>query len=47
MTIPPSLSDAARVDGANEFYIYSRIILPLSKPAMASVILFQLIYFSE
>jgi multiple sugar transport system permease protein len=44
MTIPPSLSDAARVDGANEFYIYSRIILPLSKPAMASVILFQFIY---
>jgi multiple sugar transport system permease protein len=44
MTIPPSLSDAARVDGANEFYIYSRIILPLSKPALASVILFQFIY---
>jgi len=28
MTIPEALSDAARVDGANEFYIYSRIILP-------------------
>jgi ABC-type glycerol-3-phosphate transport system permease component len=44
MTIPTSLSDAARVDGANEFYIYSRIILPLAKPAMAAVILFQFIY---
>jgi multiple sugar transport system permease protein len=44
MTIPESLSDAARVDGANEFYIYSRIILPLSKPALAAVILFQFIY---
>jgi multiple sugar transport system permease protein len=44
MTIPESLSDAARVDGASEFYIYSRIVLPLAKPAMASVILFQFIY---
>src|SRR5580658_44064 len=44
MTIPQSLSDAARVDGASELYIYSRIILPLSKPALAAVILFQFIY---
>jgi multiple sugar transport system permease protein len=44
MTIPEEFSDAARVEGANEFYIYSRIILPLSKPAMATVILFQFIY---
>ena len=44
MTIPQSLSEAARIDGANEFYIYSRIILPLAKPAMATVILFQFIY---
>jgi multiple sugar transport system permease protein len=44
MTIPSSLSDAARIDGANEFYIYSRIILPLAKPAMAAVVLFQFIY---
>jgi ABC-type glycerol-3-phosphate transport system permease component len=44
MTIPNSLSEAARIDGANEFYIYSRIILPLAKPAMATVILFQFIY---
>jgi multiple sugar transport system permease protein len=44
MTIPSSLSEAARIDGANEFWIYSRIILPLAKPALASVILFQFIY---
>jgi multiple sugar transport system permease protein len=44
MTIPQSLSEAARIDGANEFYIYSRVILPLAKPAMATVILFQFIY---
>jgi len=44
MTIPASLSEAARIDGANEFWIYSRVIMPLSKPALASVILFQFIY---
>ncbi|HLH99426.1 MAG TPA: carbohydrate ABC transporter permease [Acidimicrobiales bacterium] len=44
MTIPESLSEAARMDGAKELYIYSRIILPLSKPALAVVALFQFIY---
>jgi len=44
MTIPQSLSDAARIDGASEFFIYRRIVLPLAKPAMATVILFQFIY---
>jgi multiple sugar transport system permease protein len=44
MTIPETLSDAARIDGASEFYIYRRIILPLAKPAMAAVILFQFVY---
>jgi ABC-type glycerol-3-phosphate transport system permease component len=36
-TIPQELSDAARIDGASEFGIYSRIILPLSKPLLATV----------
>jgi multiple sugar transport system permease protein len=44
MTIPQSLSEAARIDGASEFYIYRRVILPLAKPAMAAVILFQFVY---
>jgi multiple sugar transport system permease protein len=44
MTIPQALSDAARIDGAGEFYIYSRIILPLAKPALAAVVLFQFVY---
>jgi multiple sugar transport system permease protein len=44
MTIPQSVSDAARVDGANEFTIYSRVILRMAKPALATVILFQFIY---
>jgi multiple sugar transport system permease protein len=41
MTIPQELSDSARIDGCSELGIYSRIILPLSKPALATVALFQ------
>lgn len=37
MTIPKSLLDAARIDGLSEFKIYYKIILPLSKPALATV----------
>lgn len=39
--IPLTLSDAARVDGAGELRIFFRIILPLCKPALAAVALFQ------
>lgn len=39
-TIPEELSDAARIDGSGEFGILWRIIVPLSKPAMAVVMLF-------
>ena len=41
MTIPQELSDAARVDGCSELGILTRIILPLSRPAIAVVGLFQ------
>lgn len=34
-SLPESLSESARIDGANEFTILWRIIVPLSKPAMA------------
>jgi multiple sugar transport system permease protein len=37
LTIPNELSDAARIDGCSEFAIYWRMILPLSKPALATV----------
>ena len=40
-TIPEELSDAARVDGCSDARILLRIILPLSKPALAVVGLFQ------
>lgn len=36
-SIPPSLEEAARIDGANEFSIFARIVLPLSKPIIATV----------
>jgi multiple sugar transport system permease protein len=36
-TIPEELSEAARIDGLSEYGIYWRIILPLSKPAIASL----------
>lgn len=40
MTIPHELSAAAKIDGASEFDIYWRIILPLARPALATVALF-------
>lgn len=40
MGLPKELSDAARIDGCNEFEIYARIILPLSKPALATLTVF-------
>ncbi len=44
MTIPQELSDAARVDGAGEFRILTRVIVPLAKPAIAAVALFQFLF---
>jgi len=42
-TIPNEMSEAARVDGAGEWTIFTRLILPLSKPALATCALFQFI----
>lgn len=39
--IPKDLSDAARIDGCNEFMIFLKIILPMAKPALLVVGLFQ------
>ena len=44
MTIPEELSDAARVDGASELQIMTRVIVPLAKPAIAAVALFNFLY---
>lgn len=40
MTVPAELSEAARIDGCSEWDIYRRIVLPLSKPVLATVGLF-------
>lgn len=41
LTVPEELSEAARIDGAREWMILTRIVLPLSWPALATVALFQ------
>ncbi|HVO39896.1 MAG TPA: carbohydrate ABC transporter permease [Spirochaetia bacterium] len=41
MSIPNELSYAAKMDGASEFLIYRRVILPLSAPAITTVIIFS------
>ncbi|MEV6985909.1 carbohydrate ABC transporter permease [Sphaerisporangium sp. NPDC051017] len=43
-TIPKEYSDAARVDGYGEFGTLVRVILPMAKPAIAAVALFQFFY---
>ena len=44
MTIPKDLSEAARIDGCSEFRIFWQIILPLCRPALMVVALFQFMY---
>ena len=39
-TIPDDLLDAARMDGASEFTIYSRVVLPLCGPVLAAQAIF-------
>ncbi|AIQ60128.1 sugar ABC transporter permease [Paenibacillus borealis] len=39
-TVPEELEEAARIDGANEMRVFFQIILPISKPILASVGLF-------
>ena len=41
--IPDELEESARLDGANQFTILTRIYLPLSKPSLATVTLFSLV----
>jgi multiple sugar transport system permease protein len=42
-SIPDELIDAARIDGMSEYGIYRRIMLPLSVPALASLVLLTLV----
>ncbi len=43
LTLPRDLEDAARLDGAGEWTIFWRVVLPLSKPALATVAVFAFV----
>ena len=45
MTIPKEYDEAALIDGASAFTIYSRVIMPLAKPALAAVAVFAFVFF--
>jgi multiple sugar transport system permease protein len=40
LTIPGELEDAARIDGADTWQIFTRIVLPLSQPVLAALAIF-------
>jgi ABC-type glycerol-3-phosphate transport system permease component len=42
--IPKDLLEAARIDGASEWQIFSRLVLPLGMPAIASLFIFQFLW---
>jgi putative aldouronate transport system permease protein len=39
-TLPEAMEESAKIDGANDFIIFIRIILPLCKPVLATIALF-------
>ncbi|MEN6372487.1 MAG: carbohydrate ABC transporter permease [Armatimonadota bacterium] len=43
MTVPHDLTEAAKLDGCNEFQVFRKVIVPLAKPALATVGLFTFI----
>ncbi len=43
-TIPEEMCDAARVDGASEWQIFTRVVLPLSVPVLATVTVFTFLW---
>ena len=45
VTLPRDIDEAARIDGANSLTILTRIILPLSMPAMVSAAIFAFLYY--
>jgi ABC-type glycerol-3-phosphate transport system permease component len=45
LTIPPELEDAGRIDGASTLRIFLSIILPLAKPALATIAVFAFFHY--
>jgi ABC-type glycerol-3-phosphate transport system permease component len=43
-TLPGELRDAALIDGCNEFGVFRRVYLPLARPGVATVIIFQFLF---
>lgn len=43
MSIPDELCEAARIDGMSEYGIYGKIMLPLSKPALSTLLIFTFV----
>ncbi len=41
--LPTDLGDAARLDGANEWHVFQHIMLPLARPGLSALIVFQFI----
>jgi alpha-glucoside transport system permease protein len=44
ITLPKDLIEAARMDGASEFAVFRRVVVPLSVPALASFAIFQFLW---
>jgi alpha-1,4-digalacturonate transport system permease protein len=44
LSIPDELIESARIDGAGEFRIFARIVLPLARPALAVVAIFSILW---
>lgn len=42
-TLPMSLVEAARIDGASEIFVFNRIVLPLMRPAFAVQMIFKFV----
>ncbi len=42
--LPPELGDAARVDGASEWGVFRQVMLPLARPGLATLVVFEFIY---
>ena len=43
-SLPNEILEAARIDGANEFYIFHRIVFPMAKNGVSSIAIFQFLW---
>jgi putative aldouronate transport system permease protein len=43
LSVPYDIAESARMDGANDFKIFTKLYLPLAKPGLATVVLFEFV----